>query len=196
MDDDQETHIEGFAAVVLAAGVSARMGRNKLLMEIAGRAMVRHVVETARSVTPDVVVVTGHQADRIEEAVSRSKPVFVRVDPTEGQGRSILAGLAASSADLATIVFVGDQPRLTEREIASLAAAWLQSDRTKIMVPSYAGERGWPMIVPKGFSTDLDLAAPDLHLRHAELVSIYNTRNPVYASSVDTPEDWRALFVI
>jgi molybdenum cofactor cytidylyltransferase len=196
MDDDRETLIEGFSAVVLAAGVSSRMGRNKLMMEIAGRVMIRHVVETARSVANDVVVVTGHQAERIEEALSRSSPRFVRVDPTLGQSHSIDAGLSASHAPLGTIVFIGDQPRLTEREIAALAQAWLNGDRQKALVPVVGEERGWPMIVPAGFVAGLDLAAPDVHGAHPELVAVFPSKNPVYASSVDTPEDWRSMFAI
>ena len=196
MDDDRETLIDGFSAVVLAAGISSRMGRNKLMMEIAGRAMIRHVVETARAVTDDVIVVTGHQAERVEEALSRSSPSFVRVDPTLGQSHSIDAGVAASRAPLGTIVFVGDQPRLTEREIAALTTAWLTGDRRKALVPVVGEARGWPMIIPAGFPAGLDLSAPDVHDLHPDVVAVFSSKNPVYASSVDTPEDWRSMFAI
>src|SRR4051812_2955173 len=68
--DEDDLPLDGFVGVVLAGGASQRMGSNKLLLDVVvGRAMVRHVVETVRGAVRRVVVVTGHQEERIREAL-------------------------------------------------------------------------------------------------------------------------------
>lgn len=184
-----------FVGVVLAAGLSTRMGRNKLLMEIAGRPMIRHVVETVRSAVVDVVVVVGHHADRITEALERLPVRCVPVKEQTEQGDSIRTGLAAVPAERGALVCVGDQPRLTEREIAGLFDAFRAVPGGRVLVPVYEGSRGYPMVVPAGFDhAGLDLSADDLLDRAPDRVRSYPTRNPVYVSGVDSADDYRALF--
>ena len=58
-------------AVLLAAGASSRMGRNKMLLPVDGVPMVRRTAERllAAGVAP-LVVVTGHEAERVHEALA------------------------------------------------------------------------------------------------------------------------------
>src|SRR6476660_9583173 len=66
------------AAIVLAAGLSSRMGSNKLLAPVLGKPMVRHAVEAALSSSAETtIVVTGHRADEVRRAVSPLTPLFV-----------------------------------------------------------------------------------------------------------------------
>lgn len=192
-----EERIEGFAAVVLAAGHSQRMGRNKLLMEVAGRPMIRHVVETVRGVVDDVLVITGHHTDRIAEALARLPVRILRIDPEVGEARTIAQALASVSPATGTLLCVGDQPRLTGREIVGLIERYLAGDRARALVPIRQGRRGFPVIAPPAFDAQgVDLWDPDVASAHPEAIAIFETRNPVYESSVDTPEDYRALFAI
>jgi len=58
------------AGVVLAAGLSSRMGRNKLLFDLGGRSVVHAVVEVALCAGLDpVLVVLGHEADAVRASV-------------------------------------------------------------------------------------------------------------------------------
>jgi CTP:molybdopterin cytidylyltransferase MocA len=192
-----EERIEGFVAVVLAGGTSQRMGRNKLLMEVAGRPMIRHVVETVRGVVEDVVVVTGHQPDRIVEALARLPVRILRLEPDSGETSTIAQALASVTPVMGTLLCVGDQPRLTGREITGLIEVYLAGGRERALVPMRRGRRGFPMIAPPNFdAVEVDLWAEDVALAHPERVDVFETRNPVYESSVDTPEDYRALFAI
>jgi CTP:molybdopterin cytidylyltransferase MocA len=188
---------EGFIAVVLAAGLSQRMGRNKLMMEVAGRPMIRHVVETVRGTVERVVVVTGHQGERVREALARLPVTTLDIDPSAGQGATIAAALARLAPERGTLVCVGDQPRLTEREIVGVMEAYFATDGSRVMVPTRLGRRGFPIVVPAGFdAAHIDLAAEDVVSANPDRVAGFETRNPVYESSVDTPQDYRDFFAI
>ena len=78
-------------AIILAAGLSRRMGeRNKLLLPIGEAPMIRHMVNVYRAATGGrVVVVTGHQADKIDSALSGSgAETFSNADFAQGQPTS------------------------------------------------------------------------------------------------------------
>ena len=102
------------AAIILAAGRSTRMGGpNKLLAELGGKALVRIVTEQAlASKAKDVIVVTGHQAAQVEQALHGLKVKFVRnPDFASGLASSVKTGIAAApeNADGA-VVCLGDMP--------------------------------------------------------------------------------------
>ena len=107
------------AAVVLAAGRSTRMGAiNKMLAEIGGKPLVRIAVEQAiASRAKPVIVVTGHQHEKVEAALKDLPVRLVRnPDYAEGLGTSLKTGIAAvpENADGA-IVCLGDMPQVDAR---------------------------------------------------------------------------------
>ena len=55
--------------ILLAAGLSTRMGTNKLLLPFKGKTIIEATLETVLSFTKRVVVVTGHESERIGEAI-------------------------------------------------------------------------------------------------------------------------------
>src|SRR5262249_33250077 len=104
------------AAVVLAAGRSTRMGGpNKLLAEIAGRPLVRMVVEGALAPRGrPVIVVVGHQRAEVEKPLA-GLPVQLVHNPdfAQGLGTSLKAGIAAVPAEAdGAIVCLGDMPQV------------------------------------------------------------------------------------
>ena len=81
------------AAVVLAAGLARRMGRQKLLLQLQGKAVVRWSVEHLLGHVEDVVIVTGPDDTAIREALGDLAVRFaVNPRPQDGQGTSIAAG--------------------------------------------------------------------------------------------------------
>lgn len=113
------------AGIVLAAGASRRMGAsiNKLLLEIDGEPMVRRVVRRAIDAGLDpVVVVVGHEPDRIRESLDGLKCTFVEnpdySGPTSG---SLHAGLRALDQSIsAAVVMLGDMVHVTAAMVRAL----------------------------------------------------------------------------
>ena len=114
--DEPVQPARNIAALVLAAGRSSRMGGpNKLLAEISGRPLVRIVAEAAlASRARPVLVVTGHQRERVEAALAGLPVEFVH-NPAfaGGLGTSLRAGIAALPAQAdGAIVCLGDMPQV------------------------------------------------------------------------------------
>ncbi|HET7623388.1 MAG TPA: nucleotidyltransferase family protein [Gemmatimonadaceae bacterium] len=136
------------SAIVLAAGGARRFGSQKLLAELHGKPVVRWSVERLLEAQPDeVIVVAGADGEAIR-AVLDGLPVRVVVNESwaEGIGSSLRAGIAALGAHAdAAMIALGDQPSVEPRVIASLLNTHAEGDKA-IVVPSYRGERGHPVI--------------------------------------------------
>jgi molybdenum cofactor cytidylyltransferase len=115
-------------AVVLAAGSSTRMGRAKLLLPLAGKPIVRHVVDAALGAPVDeVVVVLGAGADAVRTALQTGGRVRFTVNErhSEGQSTSLRAGLAAADpAAEAAVILLGDQPGVATASIRAVVEAF------------------------------------------------------------------------
>jgi len=151
-------------AVVLAAGSSRRAGRvNKLLLERDGEPMIRRVVRTVlEAATTPCIVVLGHEADRVREALGSLPVSFVVNDShAEGMGTSIARGvetIAAAGVNAAFIV-LGDMPLLRAEDLERLRAAHSASTRRLIIAPE-AGEGdtrrlGNPVLWPSCYFDEL-----------------------------------------
>ncbi len=120
----------GTAAIVLAAGQGTRMRSRlpKVLHPLAGLPMVVHVLEALRRAGVErPVLVVGHGADAVEEAVGDAA-LSVRQEPQLGTADAVQVGLAASAADVAqVIVTMGDAPLLPAALFAALRDARGQS---------------------------------------------------------------------
>ena len=114
------------AAVILAAGASTRMGRNKLLLPVDGEAMVHRAARRALDAgLAPVVVVLGHEDDRVRAALSDLDVVFATSpDPTGPTSASLHAGLEALGPSVpATVVMLSDMVEVTESMLRTIARA-------------------------------------------------------------------------
>jgi molybdenum cofactor cytidylyltransferase len=115
------------SAVVLAAGSSTRMGRPKLLLPLAGKPIVQHVVDTALGAPVDeVVVVLGPEPDAVRAAVRPDERLRFTVNDrsVEGQSTSLRAGLDAADAGAgAAVILLGDQPGVSREALEAVLAA-------------------------------------------------------------------------
>jgi molybdenum cofactor cytidylyltransferase len=183
------------AAIVLAAGRSTRMGeRNKLLIEIDGKSMVRHVAE-AVAVAEPVIVVTGHQSERVREALAGLNVRFAHNEAyAEGLATSLRAGLAAVPRDAAAaLVALGDMPFVLPADIRRLIAAFSPADGRSICVPVFGGKRGNPVLWGRQHLAAMaelqgDEGARSLLKRFADEVVEVSMPSDAVLKDLDTPD--------
>ncbi len=190
------------AAVVLAAGRSTRMGAvNKMLAEIGGKPLVRIAAEQAvASRAKPVIVVTGHEREKVEKALS-GLPVRLVHNPdyAEGLGTSLKAGIAAAPDEAdAAIVCLGDMPQVDAALINKLISSFDPERGALVVVPSIDGRRGNPVVWSRRFFHDLMSIQGDIGARHligsyAEAVAEVPLAGEAALTDVDTPESLSAV---
>ena len=158
------------AGLVLAAGQSTRMGRdNKLLADIGGKPMVAHAADAMLASKVDlVIVVTGHEADRVRQALDGRKLGFVD-NPAyaEGLSTSLARGLDALPETAAGVLIgLGDMPRIRAADIDRLIAAFNPDEGRSICVPTVAGKRGNPVLFSVAFLPEMRAVEGDVGARH------------------------------
>lgn len=189
-------------ALVLAAGKSARFGREKLTVEYRGQPLVSHVLDTVAAAISEGTLGGGCVVHRpgAEVIVQLTRdggliPVE-NPDPDSGLAGSLRAGLAfaAANAAAAIVVLPGDQPNARLEVIRALVAAWQQGKGPAVR-PRYRGDRETPnhpvLLDHTLWSYSADLAGDSgfgaLLLQRAELVTTIEVdgSNP----DIDTPSD-------
>ena len=188
------------AGIVLAAGLSQRMGRQKLLLDLGGKPVVRWAVEGVQPYVGDLIVVTGHDDAAVREALDGMAVRFVvNPRPEAGQGTSIATGAAALVAGTtAALVALGDQPRLPAVVIPMLLR---ERERTglAIVAPVYRGIQGTPVlfaaeVFPELVRVDGDAGARGVVGARPERVARVVIETPM-PLDVDTPDDYQRLRV-
>lgn len=180
------------AAVVLAAGMGRRFGGTKQLAEIDGRPLVAHAVAAALEAdVHEVVVVLGHDAERVRRAVPEDPRVrtVVNPDPAQGLAMSLRHGVAAVRPDVdRLVVLLGDQPGIDPTHVRRVldAVDGHEAARTR-----YRDGAGHPVAFPRAVfdrlrSLEGDVGARSLLDRLTTCEVEVDRRRP---RDVDTPTD-------
>lgn len=190
---------KNIAAIVLAAGQSRRMaGRNKLLMEVDGVALVRRTVLAilAAPVT-EVVVVTGHDPEKVQQALQGLDVRFVHNRKfADGLSTSLKAGLnALTAATSGALVCLGDMPNIATRHVARLIAPFDPDEGREIGVPTHSGKRGNPVLWGRRFFQEMHEVSGDVGARHLiganeSLVYEVEFEDTGVLMDLDTPGQW------
>jgi molybdenum cofactor cytidylyltransferase len=196
-EEPVESKEHRIAAVVLAAGRSTRMaGTNKLTATLGGKPLVRIAAEQAlASRAASVIVVTGHDRERVEAALA-GMPVRLVHNPdfAQGLGTSLRAGIAAVPAEAdGAVVCLGDMPQVDAGLIDRLIAAFAPDRGALAVVPTIEGQRGNPVLWSRRFFPDLmaiegDVGARQLIGRYGEAVAEVPVTGQAALLDVDTPE--------
>lgn len=150
------------AGILLAAGTSSRMGRNKLLLELDGESVLRRAARQALAAgLSPLVVVLGHEAERTAaELAGLPCQTVVNPDPTRGMHSSLKLGLGAlPDAVPAAIVVLADMPFVTAEMIAALAERHRETE-APLVVSEYEGVHAPPTLYDRRLFGEL-LAVPD-----------------------------------
>lgn len=141
------------AAVLLAAGSGARLGRPKALLELHGRWMLPSLVRALASGGAREVFVVA-RPDEAEELARRGLPqpaqIVANPEPQRGRGASLALGLARCSARAGVLVHPCDVPLLAVDAVRALVRAWSErSDRDRIAARliTPGGRGGHPLLL-------------------------------------------------
>jgi molybdenum cofactor cytidylyltransferase len=188
------------SAIVLAAGLSTRMGRFKQLMPYREHTIIEQIVSVLlASPVDEVLVVTGHEREAVEAVLARW-PVQTVYNPHYAEGEmlsSVQMGLRALSTGIqAALLALGDMPTLEGEVVTRLVEAYCEGRDEFVYIPSYRMRAGHPVLVPHPFWEAIFELPVDANLRSVLRVESTPVRwvevdSPSVLRDVDTPDDYR-----
>lgn len=175
---------ERLAILVLAAGLSSRMGaRNKLLLPLDGKPLVWHTAgnATAAGLGP-VFVVTGHQGSAVQAALDDFAVRFIdNPNFAQGMSTSLRAGLAALPREVeACLIMLGDMPLIDSGIIRTIAEEGRENPAASAIVPVMNGVWAHPVLLRRSLFTDVMMLEGDTGAR-----KILKSRSDVHCIAID-----------
>jgi len=152
------------SAILLAAGQSKRMnGENKLTKEIQGIPLIKHSVKNILTSSVDeLIIVLGYQKEIIEKLIDKNEKIkFVFNKNFEsGMASSIKTGLDNLSEETeAFFICLGDMPMVSSDIYNQLIKS---KDKKEIIVPTYKGQQGNPILFNKSMKEKIMNIAGDV----------------------------------
>ena len=188
------------SAVVLAAGMSARMGRLKQLLPYGDHTVIEQVIATLCAAPVDeIVVVTGYQRARVEGALA-GWPVRTVFNPSYSAGEmlsSVQVGLRSVATDSrAALLVLGDMPALESQVTRQLVEAYRATGDGAVYIPSYQMRAGHPVLVPRPYWDAILRLPPGASIRSVlrapETPVVWvEVSTPTVLRDMDTPEDYQ-----
>ena len=152
------------AGLILAAGESRRMGRDKALLTYRGRTFLETLIDNLGAAgIANITVVLGHHAETIQRAVNLAAVrVVVNYDYQQGQTSSLQVGLAVAAANWpeAVILCLVDHPAISPEVITKLIERF-ESTRPPVIIPTHKGQHGHPIVINQTLFPELLALPPD-----------------------------------
>ena len=191
---------KNIAGIILAAGMSRRMGKPKQLLLFKGAPLLAHVLDAADATCLDpIIVVLGFRAEEIRHQMDfRGHRVVIAESFAQGQSASLKTGVSEVPAHCDGALFLlGDQPLITAGIIEKVLDTFHLSDRD-IVIPTYGGRRGNPVLIgrrlfPQLYELTGDIGARALFKTHPNQIQEVQIPSKGACFDVDTLEDYRQL---
>jgi len=191
---------QAVTAIVLAAGMSRRMGVPKQLLPSGDKTLVERVLESVgNSSVGEIVLVLGHAADQIREQIpGEGIRIIVNKAYQEGMGSSLRVGIGAIGSDTqAALIVLADQPFVRSATLDRMIEHY-QRFRPQIILPTYRGFRGNPVLLDRSVFAEVATVRGDIGCRaifgnHLEEIARLEVDDPGILLDVDTPEDLERL---
>lgn len=194
-----DADLSRIGAVVLAAGMSRRMGQPKMVLTWGNTTVLGQVVHALRQAgLLDIVVVTGADRELVETLLvdQQVKTAFNENYQDDHMLLSLQVGIRCldRNADAALVV-LGDQPQLQPDVIRAIVAAYFQR-KPKLLVPSFQNRRGHPWLIDQSLWPDLLLQLPPLTLRqwlrrNSDEMDYLLVNTDSIFRDLDTPDDYQ-----
>jgi CTP:molybdopterin cytidylyltransferase MocA len=191
-----------FAGVILAAGTSSRMGRDKALLSWQGKTFLLGAIQALRPLTEFVIVVAGENEANLAPIVNAEAAFLVRnPDPAQGQFSSLQCGLdnVLDRGRDAAILTLVDRPAPALATIEMLKNTFVQADdNVWAVVPEFGGKHGHPIVIGREMMnaflrTPASSSARDVEHANQSHILYVPVTDPLVTANVDTPEDLQKL---
>lgn len=189
------------AGLILAAGESRRMGRDKALLNYRGKSFLTAIIETLQSSgAGKIAVVLGHHAGEIQRSIAGTD-ILIAYNPNyqAGQTSSLQAGLAALTefAPEAVILCLVDHPAVTPAVVNKLVDRYRES-KAPVVVPTYHGERGHPVLlgnalIPELMHLDPGTGANSVIHKYQGTTELVEVDDVGVVLDIDDPESYEKL---
>ena len=185
-------------AIVLAAGASTRMKRQKLLLPFNGKSVVETVVDNAAlSLGSKIMVVLGSHRDQIRNKIGNRQVHFcVNENFMDGMLSSVICGFRAlPKSASAALVFLGDQPMIPHEVADKIVKAWRVGNKG-IVIPTFDGKRGHPVLFATKYMPEIEKLNPATGLRvlsekyRSDVLEV-ECNIPAILKDIDTPEEYQ-----
>jgi len=183
-------------AIVLAAGASRRMGRPKMLLPFGEKTIIGHVVDQIIPAVDQTIVVTPIHTNIAEALGNRPVTSIPNPDPDGDMLSSVRCGLRALPEPCRGILLaIGDQPAITTQLISEMIRAF-DSSRGTIIVPTYQGRRGHPILFSVNYCDEILSQFDDTGLRgllqlHPDQIQELDWPTDSILFDMDTPQDYQ-----
>jgi len=184
------------SAIVLSGGKSERMGRPKALLPFRGRSFLQTILDAiAQSPIQNTIVVVGYHRNEIAAALNIPNLIF-NPDYEQGMITSFQAGIRGLPADCAgAMLFLVDHPIV---EAATISALIEKAGPNRIVVPTFNGRRGHPVlfgvqVLQEILSLPPSQGANIVVRRDPGRVVQVGVDAPGILIDIDTPEDFKKL---
>lgn len=191
-----------FAGVILAAGASSRMGRDKALLPWQGGTFLSAAIQALQRETDFVIVIAGQNASTLEPVIyANAAFLVVNPHPELGQMSSLQRGLEEvlnRGRDAAVITLV-DRPAPSPQTVRRIKEAFLAAgDNFWAAVPDYSGKHGHPIVVSREMieaflRVPATSSARDVEHAHQQHMLYVSVNDPMVAINVNTEEDYEKL---
>lgn len=185
------------AAILLAAGLSRRMGTCKQLLPLGGKTVIEHCLEAlVRGGISEVAVVVGPEGEKVAEAAGAYPVMVVRTtDPEGDMAASVRTGRdALSPAFSGVLICLCDHP-LVAPETVELLAALHNEGKDRIIIPHHCGRKGHPTLFPRCLLDELvmPLTLRDLLQGNRERLCLVEVADQGVCLDMDTPEEYQRV---
>ena len=189
------------AGLILAAGESSRMGTDKATLTYRDRTFLELAVQTLREIEIErIAVVLGHHAQEIQRHVKiEAAQVVINPDYTSGQTSSLQVGLRTLIADdlEAVLLCLVDHPAVCAETVRRIVAAFRQCG-APVVIPTYQGRRGHPVLIARQVFDELlqlasDAGADSVVRRYRPATQFVEVEDEGVVIDVDDPESYQRL---
>jgi molybdenum cofactor cytidylyltransferase len=189
------------AGLILAAGESRRMGRDKALLTYRGRTFLETIINNLGAAGVEkITVVLGHHAETIAKAVNLAAVrVVANSEYQQGQTSSLQLGLAATAADSpeGVILCLVDHPAISVEVLATLIERF-ESTQAPVLIPTHKGERGHPVVIhqtlfPELLALPTGEAANAVIRKYRDVTQFVEVADPGILLDVDDPGTYERL---